>query len=335
MTFTISKTVRNGYRILRRDGVLVFVMMVTAFIATGTWKFLFGPLEEARRLRYERTALERAKIVNGKVELRIHGQRMNVLANDPGISRDLIVYGKRETAAVKVLSELLVGNMTIIEVGANLGYYVLLEAAKISAKSRIYAFEPSPQNFSILQTNVELNGLTNNVVLHQMAISSFDGTANLGLEKNSNWHHLDPIDDDHFRPERWIEVPVCSVDSFCEKNGIHEINLLRLDVEGHEYAVIEGAKGILEKSKQCIIFLELHIGVIERLKQDPFQILRLLEKSGFRCYCITGVGRTVYGAGRGIHDQGRTIYNVDWRTLTRRFYFFNWYYGSHFFFIKG
>ena len=91
------------------------------------------------------------------VEINVHNYRMIVDLNDPGISRTLILFGTREMDHIYVLNKELSPGNVVIDLGANVGYYALMEANLVGNGGYVYAIEPSPSNVDMLRKNISLN----------------------------------------------------------------------------------------------------------------------------------------------------------------------------------
>ena len=91
------------------------------------------------------------------VEINVHNYRMIVDLNDPGISRTLIHFGTREKDHIYILNKELSSGSVIIDLGANIGYYTLMEANIVGNDGYVYALEPSPSNVDMLRKNISLN----------------------------------------------------------------------------------------------------------------------------------------------------------------------------------
>ena len=91
------------------------------------------------------------------VEINVHNYRMIVDLNDPGISRTLIHFGTREKDHIYILNNELSPGNVIIDLGANIGYYALMEANIVGNDGYVYALEPSPSNADMLRKNISLN----------------------------------------------------------------------------------------------------------------------------------------------------------------------------------
>ncbi len=309
-------------RVIRDHGVVTLLKGIRPALQARIHA-VSGAAAAARRERVYRGRLAGAHIVGGVIETDVLGYRMRLRDDDPGISRDLLIDGIRERGATRLMERLLRGNMTVLECGANLGYYALLEATRLGPESRIYAFEPHPDNFALLRDNLALNGLAERVAVFQAAVSSTTGTATLVVEGSSNFHHLGDFALRDPTATRRITVPAVALDDFCTEQGIAQVDLIRMDVEGHEVEIIAGAERVIERSDDLVVFLEIHTKLIRDLGKDPLTFLRRLERHGLHVFAFTG------------HD-GREplVAPLTWAYVYRNFPILLADYGTHIFLAK-
>lgn len=141
-----------------------------------------------------------------------------------------------------------------IDVGANTGIYVVM-AGVLTDDRNIYAFEPLPAVAQIARKNIEANALIQRVTLHEVALSDAVGTASLhipdpghGLVETSA-----SLEKDFKAAHTVIEVPVKRLDDF----AIGEtVGVIKVDIEGHEYAFLRGAAETIRRDRP-LIFAEV------------------------------------------------------------------------------
>ena len=99
------------------------------------------------------------RILNKKLIIKkVNEYRMYLLTSDNGISRSLILFGKREEDKRYILDRILNENMNVFDIGANIGYYTIFFLNKIK-KGKVLAIEPSSENLKLCKKNIELNNL--------------------------------------------------------------------------------------------------------------------------------------------------------------------------------
>jgi FkbM family methyltransferase len=188
---------------------------------------------------------------NQLIKKKIHGKTMYLDPFDKGISKELAIYGNHEPVATQLIQKEIEEGDVIVDIGANIGYFVLIEAGLVNGEGKIVALEPSPQNARLLKHNVEKNKIEN-VFIHQIAVGEKTGKANLYLSEKSNRNSLIPRNELEYKE---IEVNVTTLDDLLEKE--ERVNLIRMDIEGGEFNVINGMEKTLKKFRPKI-FLELH-----------------------------------------------------------------------------
>ena len=210
----------------------------------------------------------------------IQGNKMLLDLKDKGISTDLILDGVRESISVKIMKEELEKGDIVVDIGANIGYYALIEAKIIGSKGMVYAIEPSPRNFERLQRNVKLNDCSN-MALYQTAIGDRRGIEHLNISLHSNLNSV-TINKNKKTIDR-MEVNIITLDEFLK--GKQYPNLIRMDLEGYEYNVIKGMKNTLKDKKSLKLFIEFHPHLIDRKK--TLFVLKTLKDNGFETKKIT------------------------------------------------
>jgi FkbM family methyltransferase len=169
-----------------------------------------------------------------------------------GVSPSIGVLGWHEMKTTELFIKLVGKGSTVIDVGANIGYFTLL-AAKLAGKNGIvFSFEPESTSFSLLAQSVEINNF-DNVRLFQECISNVDGQQLLHLSATRN-KGLNSIARDLGGGS--VLVPSARLDSIASKFGIGSIDLLKIDVEGAEPEVLEGAERLLSESRVRNIIME-------------------------------------------------------------------------------
>lgn len=166
----------------------------------------------------------------------------------------------------RFLNELVGPGDVVIDVGANIGTTVIPAAKRVGANGRVYAFEPVPSTFRFLERNIQLNELKN-VSLFQAAAGDQDGRVSFAEEAEDVVSHV--------QPDSAGEIDMLRLDRLPELKQHDHIDLLKVDVEGFEQVVLEGAAGILDKIRKIYLeFSETESGKFGRSNAQLFQLLR-------------------------------------------------------------
>lgn len=158
---------------------------------------------------------------------------------------------------------------TVIDAGANIGSVAMLFSVLVGKDGKVYAIEAHPQTFKYLTGNIELNA-AENIKLFNVALGNKNGDIQFSNLKSDNRNMVTFGD-------TGITIPLKRLDEL--EINTENIALLKIDVEGYEKFVIEGATAILPKV-QCIHFEYITNNII-RFGYDPGEILTLLTKYGF------------------------------------------------------
>ncbi len=151
---------------------------------------------------------------------------------------------------------------TVIDVGAHIGPYTLKASKWVGSNGKVVAIEAAPDNFDILNRNIQLNKLTNVIALNYAAYSKQD-KIKLFLpskaEELSYTKYNTIMTERVYNEKKFVEIDANTLDYLLQSNGIkHEVNWIKIDVEGAEYEVLKGAKNILSKSNNISLLVEIH-----------------------------------------------------------------------------
>ena len=169
----------------------------------------------------------------------VQGSQMMLDLSDHGIHRDLFLHGIREPLCTAIFQKELTEGMHIADIGANIGYYVLMEMRAIGPHGKIYAIEPAPKNFQMLRDNVARNSCEGMVELHNKAASDKKGKVSFFLGGASNHHRFSYKNEDS---TNCIEVEAISIDELLAGK---RIDVVRMDPEGAEWLILNGMKETL------------------------------------------------------------------------------------------
>lgn len=175
---------------------------------------------------------------------------------------------------------------TVVDLGANIGYFSLLAARLVGSEGKVYAFEPEPMNYELLLKNIELNGY-DNIVPVPKAVSNVSGTIRFFLHSKDTGAHTiyQPLHGEREFKES-IEVQAVTLDEFF-KGKEHPIDVIKVDVEGAEVAVLLGMDRIIRQNESLKMFIEFHPPGIRRRGDSSQEFARrLLEGYHFSILAI-------------------------------------------------
>lgn len=169
--------------------------------------------------------------------------------------------------------------MTVLDIGGNLGLYTVLLSRLVGPAGKVVTFEPDPDLFAHLQKNCALNHCAN-VEPHNLAVGS--RRDRLVLQKlivNSGDNHLGDGRRQFLR--RAVSADVVALDEF-----LPDIrpDLVKIDVQGWEFEVLKGMKGILERNPNAAIYLEFWPHGLQRAGTSPGEVVSWLRERNFQLY---------------------------------------------------
>lgn len=201
-----------------------------------------------------------------------HG-RMMYLNNDEYIGRSLDLYGEFSELEWNLFSQIIKPDMTVIDVGANIGAHTIPMAKAVGAGGHVLAFEPQRMIFNMLCGNIALNALIN-VKPFMNAVGNEPGVTDVPIMNINKINNFGGVSLTACPKSVSCEpVPVVTIDNF----ALAKCHFLKIDVEGMEQSVIEGATQLL---KRCcpIIYVEN-----DRVnKSEP--LIRTILNKGYRLY---------------------------------------------------
>lgn len=190
----------------------------------------------------------------------------------------LRVAGSYEDETTKLFNSLVKDGMTVLDLGANVGYYSLLAGRQVGKKGRVFAFEPWHESFSFLQKNIEANGFKN-IIPVAKAVSNSCGRQRLFLASDPGQHSLSQGSYKEF-----VETDVTTVDEFVREQNI-SVDLIKMDVEGAEMHVLEGMVETIRNNPGLKIITEFSANNLEKSGCSPSAFLERLVSNGFKL-CI-------------------------------------------------
>jgi len=167
----------------------------------------------------------------------------------------LIVRGTLEPPVQEALRRLLAPGDVFYDIGANVGFFTLLGARLVGPEGGVVAFEPVPWCARAVARNIELNAFEH-AQIHERAVGAIDGSARLLVVGEASWSHLESTGR-HADVRDEIDVEVVSLDSLVAAGTIPPPNVLKIDTEGAELQVVEGARETIARHRPAIV-CELH-----------------------------------------------------------------------------
>lgn len=233
------------------------------------------------------------------IEARTRYGKMQLLDNDYVVSNSLKLYGEWAQKEICFLSKLIQPGATILDIGAFIGTHTLAFSSMAGPRGHVISFEPRAETFELLKKNIELNE-RNNVSLHQNGLGSEQSTISLKkftAENPANFASLELKNEKSLDPTLQYTVEVLTLDSY----QLEEVHLIKIDVEGMERDVLDGASLTIKKNRPAI-FAECNsiaagLKLLEWSKSHSYECLGHLSDA-FNANNFNNENNNVFGASK-------------------------------------
>ena len=215
------------------------------------------------------------------------------LPNDKYIGQRIALEKYEPYETQLILRQTKIGD-TVVDVGANIGYYTVLLADKVGKNGKVYAFEPDKTNFEILKKNIKANNLKN-VVAVDAAVGNKNETKTLYKSNENLGDHKLFNDQFLISNVEIIQNPLVGKTTSSLKKGGSlktetvkiiklddylantKVDLIKIDTQGWETEVIDGAKELIKKNNP-VMFLEYSPASYTQAKLNGEKMMKFLRK---------------------------------------------------------
>ena len=215
------------------------------------------------------------------------GHRLYLDLREPFMALHMLEHGEWETPLRRELAQILTEGNVFIDVGANIGLHSLYASSLVGRNGAVIALEPHPVTFKLLRKNIEINGLLDHVKTLPLAISNQDDEtvpfeyfvehpAMSGLKISKE------ILDKFEGTLEITNVKTITIDTLVSRHSVKP-DLVKIDVEGFEFSVIEGCKNTIDLFPQLVFFIEYEKIMAESVMQPGIgkEIANFFESRGF------------------------------------------------------
>ena len=239
-----------------------------------------------------------SRLVTGDIVYNwVNGTKFLVRTGETGLTGN-IYTGLHEFSDMAFLLHVLRPDDLFVDIGANVGSYTILASGARGA--HCYAFEPIPKTYSRLIDNLSINHLENKVTSYNIGLGEKPGIISFTGEMDTMNHVISYQES----TKNTIEVEVSTLDIILKDR---QPAVIKIDVEGYETPVLEGALITLKKTSLHSIIMELN-GSGNRYGYDENQILEMMLDHGFKTYTYNPMNRILINLkGKNI-SSGNTIF---------------------------
>ncbi len=222
-----------------------------------------------------------------------------------------MAYGNYETAELATLRSLIQPGASVIDIGANVGFFTAHLASMVGATGKVIAVEPGPTPLSLLSRTVE-SSANGNIQIVPCAIGGRTGKATFYETEvilSKGYGRIDERPSQKFNDIREFTVDVLTPSDLLIRAGLSCVSFIKIDVEGQEKNVILGLEPLF--SRDCYPLLMTEVTIESRWKADLEEYAAFLVRHGYQmCSAQPGLRRISIGSlNDGFH--GNVIWHRD------------------------
>jgi len=188
-----------------------------------------------------------------------------------------------EPQTQRIFEQIVKPSMTVVDIGAHIGYYSLLAAKLSGANGKVYAFEPTPFLYSLLQKNIRANGLEKRAEAFPLALGNHSVKKcvfYIGETTTSSLFHVPGTG------EASIEVEMAALDDFFRQRNWPAVDIVKIDAEGADKIIVEGMRQVIMRNPGLKLIMEFNPAYLRLAGVDPEELLIELREIGFYKVCI-------------------------------------------------
>lgn len=224
-------------------------------------------------------------------------QRFDTMPDDPFWFRLDLLTGRHEAETTQQIERLVKPGMTVLDIGAHVGYYSRRSARLVGDSGRVFAFEPHPRTFETLARNLRPYP---NVTPVQAAVAEREGTAELydylmmsasgSLNYDESMRDLQkaqlaagdvaPRIATDF-PMQTYTVRTLALDEYLASEGVERVDVVKMDIEGAEIGALRGMRQTIANSPGIALIMEYNPAALRSFDHDPQQALAEVLAMGF------------------------------------------------------
>lgn len=167
----------------------------------------------------------------------------------------IITHGLYEKGVAWAIEKYLKPDNTMIDVGANIGFFTLLGNHIVGPHGKVYSLEPNPDIYELMKSSVQINAFRPRSIRLNMAAFNKEGTLELTWSSSKHGGGRLRTSEKIKLDEKSAEVKLQRLDDLVKEEDL-PVDLIKIDTEGSELYVLQGAEKIIENSPNCVIITE-------------------------------------------------------------------------------
>lgn len=245
-----------------------------------------GPFEPTAHRLY-RLATQRPPRIDGlPCPLTVDGLSIWYGQDRPSFTVRGLAMGTYERATAALVRTTLRERMTVLDLGAHIGYYSVLSASLVGPGGAVWSFEPDPENRAMLERNIVANGLGDRIHVVPQAVGAAPGYARLYQSRT------DAGSSSLMARESTgagaVRVSVTTLDGWAESQGWPSVDVVKMDIEGAEPAALEGMTELSRRNPGLVMVVEFNAEALEAGGVPPEEFFSALRDRGFTRTAVIG-----------------------------------------------
>jgi FkbM family methyltransferase len=222
----------------------------------------------------------------------VHGKKLKVrlFSGDPfivrvgdQISQAVFSYGCHEPHLTSLVLPFLKPGMTVFDIGANIGYYTVLMARRVGVAGMVHAFEINDHVIELLEENIRFANIRN-VKIVKRAVANTTGQREFFVPAVGDEGEGSLKKSNRYEAVTTVKVPSVSLDDYVKQNEINKVDFIKIDVEGAEYEVFEGARNLLSSNERPVIMFEALDSACMNFGVNWLDVVEKLKSFGYRIH---------------------------------------------------
>ena len=195
----------------------------------------------------------------------------NISKNKSSVSKSLVFQKDYEFNETKLVKELIKPGWTVIDIGANFGWYSIHFSQLVEQNGKVFAFEPVSETHEELNLNINLNSCQN-IKAFDFALGNKEGNISFGAP---NFDGGSLVSSEFLKYSKRIQTTMRKLDDVIKEQKINKVNFIKADIEGGELNMLKGAEKLLEnfRPKILIEIVDMHCQRFGHFPEDVYQFL--------------------------------------------------------------
>ena len=205
-----------------------------------------------------------------------NGIAFNISKNKTSVSKSLVFQSNYEFNETNLVKKVIKPGWTVIDVGANFGWYSIHFSQLVGQNGKVFVFEPVPETYEELNSNIKLNS-SQNIKVFNFALGNKDGSISFGVPAFDGGSGASS---EFLKYSKRIRTTMRQLDDVMKEQNINKVDFIKVDIEGGELNMLKGAEKLLEhfRPKILIEIVDIHC---QRFGHSPVDVYQFLINKGY------------------------------------------------------